>query len=463
MAQWQLEPGKDPLIFDGLSANVLPANVDAERTILGAVLLDNMAFYEAGEAGIEPEDFLVDTHRRIWQRMSDLMNAAQAVDIVTLAHELARNKEIETVGGVTYLATLTEGLPRRPVIGAYLRIVKDKALAWRLMLIGSTAVARAAEGSDTAAKIAGEVGDQILEASARVSRQAAPVAEVLPDAAMKFEQEADSPAGTILGAHLLTAEIDRVTSGLMGEELCLLAGRPGCGKTEGALQIALANARRGLRVHFQSLEMRNQQLLRRLWRLMARIPVSKMRDPRTLTPSERHAIRMAQEELAGLPIEIDDTHELTTSEFRSRAVLAAKRWKADLLIVDYAQLLLVPKARNIIEAAPRQAEALRHIARDYCRTLALAQIRRAPPSDLNRYPDIEDILGSSAFEQASQLILLLHRTRKDKEYTGEDFCFLGKMRELQDLRSFGIKAERWGEFRDRFAQPDYGKPHWSDN
>lgn len=439
----------------------LPANVAAEKTILGAVFLDNMAFYEAQETGLLPEDFSLDSHRRIWQRMSDLMDGSQAVDIVTLSNELGRQKEIDAIGGVTYLATLTEGLPRRPVIQDYLRIVRDKALARRLMLISSAAIARAADGNDTAGEIAAEMGDQILEASSRVTRHATPVAEILANAAGQFEREADAPAGSVLGAHLLTTEIDRVTSGLMGEELCLLAGRPGCGKTEGALQIALANARRGLRVHIQSMEMRSHQLLRRLWRLMAHVPVAKMRDPRTLTPAERQAIRVAQEELADLPIEIDDQHELTVSEFRSRAVLAAKRWKADLLIVDYAQLLLVPKTRTIVEAAPKQAETLRHIARDYCRMVALAQIRRAPPSDLNRYPDIEDILGSSAFEQASQLILLLHRTRKDKEYTGEDFCFLGKMRELQELRSFGIRAERWGEFKDRFTEPQYAA-HWTE-
>jgi replicative DNA helicase len=439
----------------------LPANVDAEKTILGAVLLDNQAFYEVQEAGLEPEDFSLDSHRRIWQRMCDLMDAQKAVDIVTLVDELARNKEVEAIGGVAYLAMLTEGLPRRPVIGEYLRIVRDKSLARKLMLISGAAIARAADQSEAALGIAAEMGDQILQASARVMRRATEVTEILPAAAIEFEREADALAGGILGACLLTPEIDRITCGLMSEELCLLAGRPGCGKTEGGLQIAVANARQGRRVHIQSLEMRGHQLLRRLWRLMAKVPVAKMRDPRTLTPEERQAIRRAQEELADLAIEIDDTHELTVSEFRSRAVLAAKRWKADLLVVDYAQLLMVPKARTIIEAAPRQAETLRHIARDYCRTVAMAQIRRAPPTDLNRYPDIEDILGSSAFEQAAQVILLLHRTRKDKAYTGEDFCFLGKMRELQELRAFGIRAERWGEFRDRFAEPE-PKVIWSD-
>jgi replicative DNA helicase len=430
----------------------LPANEQAEKTVLGAVLLDNMAFYEVQEAGLEENDFSLDSHRRIWLRMTELMDAQRPVDIVSLMQTLRAHREAEAVGGAGYLAALTEGLPRRPVIGEYLRILRDKSLARRLIMISNAAIARAADGSDEAQVLAADVGDQILQASARVMRKAKPIEEIIVDAAAQFEREADAEKSTVLGTHLLTPEIDRITSGLMGEELCLLAGRPGCGKTEGALQIAITNARRGLRVHLQSLEMKSNQLLRRMWRMMAQVPVSKMRDPRTLTPEERQAIRRAQEELAGLPIEIDDTHELTVSEFRSRAVLAAKRWKADLLIVDYAQLLMVPKARTIVEAAPKQAEALRHIARDYCRTVALAQLRRAPPNDLNRYPDIEDILGSSAFEQAAQVILLLHRTKEDKRYTGEDYCFLSKMRELQDLRAFGVRAEKWGGFKDRFAE-----------
>ena len=440
----------------------MPSSVEAERSILGAVLLDNQAFFEAQEFGLDSADFWLDSHGRIWNRMADLMDAQRAVDTVTLCQALAAAKQIEQVGGWAFVSSLTDGLPRRPQVKEYIRIVKDKALLRRMMQIGSAAVARAADGSEAAAAIMADVNDQILSASALKVGHGQEVAEILPGEAVRFEQEASAGPGGTLGASLLTAEIDRVTSGLMEEELCILAGRPGSGKTEAALQIALANARRGLRVHIQSLEMRKRQLVRRLWRLIAQVPVSAMRDPRCLTPDQRQDVRMAQEELADMPIFIDDRHELTVSEFRSRAVLAARRWKADLILVDYAQLLLVPRARGIVEAAPKQAETLRHIARDYCRTVALAQIRRAPPQDLNRYPDIEDILGSSAFEQAAQVILMLHRTRHKKQYTGEDFCFLGKMRELQDLRAFGIQAEKWGAFRDRYAAPAGQQSNWQD-
>src|SRR3974390_847916 len=140
----------------------LPANIDAEKTILGAILLDNAAHSEAAEK-LEPDDFSLDSHRRIFLRMSELMNEQRAVDIVTLSNELARYKEIESVGGVAYLASLTEGLPIRPVIEDYIRIVKDKSLLRRLMLICSSAIARGGDQSETALEVLGSAEQALLE------------------------------------------------------------------------------------------------------------------------------------------------------------------------------------------------------------------------------------------------------------------------------------------------------------
>src|SRR5271157_4883591 len=142
----------------------LPANLDAEKTILGAILLDNAAHSEAAER-LTPDDFSLDSHRRIFQRMSDLLTSQRAVDIVTLAEELARHKEVESVGGVAYLASLTEGLPRRPVIEEYVRIVKDKSLLRKLMLICSAAIARAAEQGENAIAVLDETEGKLLEVS----------------------------------------------------------------------------------------------------------------------------------------------------------------------------------------------------------------------------------------------------------------------------------------------------------
>jgi len=434
----------------------LPANVDAEKTILGAVLLDNIAFYEAQERGIEPDDFSLDSHRRIFGCMTRLMDSSRAVDIVTLAESLAQEKGINAVGGVAYLASLTEGLPRRPIISEYIRIVKDKSMARRLMLISSAAIARAADQTEPSTTVAAAAIEDMEESLSRSGQRGGrDIKLILADDEPRFEKEANAPStGIPLGASLFTKEISRATCGIQEGELCLLCARPMQGKTEAAIQTIVENARRGLRVHMHSLEMKEHQIVRRMARYIAKVPVVHMRDPRCLTPEERERLRLARRELASLPIVIDDTHELTTQEYRSRCVLAAKRGKADLIVTDYAQLLIVPKAKSPLEEAKKQAETLRHIARDYCRTLALAQLRRAPPNDLNQYPDIEMIYGSSAFEQAAQIILLLHRTRENKRYSGEDFCFIGKIRELQSIEPLGIAAERWGGFKDRFGGPD---------
>ena len=129
----------------------LPSNVDAEKTILGAVLLDNNALKEIS-ISLESEDFSLDSHRRIWLRMSNLYDAGRPIDIVTLSSELAKNKEIETVGGVAYLASLTEGLPRRPVIDEYIRIVADKSIARNIMQVSASIIARAADQSESASQ-----------------------------------------------------------------------------------------------------------------------------------------------------------------------------------------------------------------------------------------------------------------------------------------------------------------------
>jgi replicative DNA helicase len=429
----------------------LPASLDAERTILGAILLDNGAYYEAAES-LQAEDFALTSHQRVFRRMGELCDSQRAVDIVTLSEELARRKEIASVGGVAWLASLTEGLPRRLSISEYVRIVREKSLARRLIAISSETITRCADQSEVPAEVLSSAIADMEDSLARDGRGGGrTIGDILAEDTPRFEAQASAPSGGTLGASLFTPNLSGITCGIHEGELCLICARPHQGKTEAAIQTIIENARRGLRVHMFSLEMKGWQIVRRMTRLMARVPTVHMRDPRALRPDERKALADARAELRDLPIVIDDTHELTASEFRARCVLATRRWRADLIVVDYAQLLLVPRAKSIIEAAPKQAEALRHIARDYCRILALAQLRRAPPNDLNRYPDIEDILGSSAFEQAAQIILLLHRAREDKKYTGQDFCFLAKMRELQVIDSYRISAERWGAFKDVYA------------
>src|SRR5579875_540385 len=159
----------------------LPASLDAERTILGAVLLDNNAYNEAAEK-ISADDFAQSAHQRIFARMAELIDSGRPVDIVTLAEELARRKEIESIGGVAYIASLTEGLPRSLAIDEYVRIVKDKSLLRQLITISSNAITRAADQSEDAIDVLNAAEASLLEVTERgVSQGFATIPEIVRD------------------------------------------------------------------------------------------------------------------------------------------------------------------------------------------------------------------------------------------------------------------------------------------
>ena len=141
---------------DYISTQSLPANVEAERSILGAILLDNLAYNQAVEH-LKPEDFLLDSHRRIYGRMIELAESSRSIDLITLAEELGRHAQLESIGGAAYISGLLDGVPDRPSIEHYIKIVRDKALLRGLIHTATAAIARASEQSDSAEEILNEL------------------------------------------------------------------------------------------------------------------------------------------------------------------------------------------------------------------------------------------------------------------------------------------------------------------
>jgi replicative DNA helicase len=242
----------------------LPANVDAEKTILGAILLDNAAHSEVAEK-IDADDFSLDSHRRIFLRMTELMDAQRAVDIVTLSNELARYKEVESVGGVAYLASLTEGLPRRPVIEEYIRIVKDKSLLRRLMLICSSAIARAADQGETALEVLGAAETQLMEVSEKGITHGLQSLDLIVQNSFGSIDNLYKQSREVTGVATGFTDFDRMTSGLQKGELIIIAARPSMGKTALAINMAQnAAILTQSTVAIFSLEMSKESLLRRM-------------------------------------------------------------------------------------------------------------------------------------------------------------------------------------------------------
>ncbi|MGA2570013.1 MAG: replicative DNA helicase [Terracidiphilus sp.] len=410
----------------------LPANIDAEKTILGAILLDNAAHAEAAEF-LKADDFSLDSHRRIYLRMSELVDSGHAVDIVTLANELARYKEIEAVGGVAYLASLTEGLPRRPVIDDYVRIVKDKSMLRRLMGICSAAIAKAADQSEDAIGVLDETESQLLEVSeAGLSQGLQPIDIIVRNSFGSVDNlYKNSREVTGLETHLI--DLDRMTSGLQKGELIIIAARPSMGKTALAINIAQnAAVHSGAIVAVFSLEMSRESLLRRMLAAQARV------DQRSLQtgfiPHEDHEkLQSALGFLVDSHIFIDDTASITLAEMRAKARrLKQNAHGLDLVVVDYLQLMsasLPGNGRKGYENRVQEVSAitrgLKAMAKELqVPVLALSQLSRASEQRKDdKRPMLSDLRESGSIEQDADVVAFIHREsyyRRDEEMSKDE-------------------------------------------
>ena len=409
----------------------MPANVEAEKTILGAILLDNSSHSEAAEK-LDSEDFSLDSHRRIFMRMTELMNNQRAVDIVTLSHELAKFKEIEAVGGVAYLASLTEGLPRRPVIEEYIRIVKDKSLLRKLMLICSTAIARAANQGESALGVLDETEAKLLEVSEQGLTQGFQSLEEIVRDSFGTIDNLYKNSREVTGLATEFFDFDRMTSGLQKGELIIIAARPSMGKTALAINIAENVAVKGKAiVAVFSLEMSKESLLRRM--LASQAGVDQRRLQTGFLPDEdKTKVREALNELVETRLFIDDTAALSLAEMRARARrLKHTRGGLDLIVVDYLQLMTatVPSSgkrnyENRTQEVSAISRGLKALAKELnVPVVALSQLSRAGVQRKDDHrPILSDLRESGSIEQDADVVAFIHREAyysKDKEALSE--------------------------------------------
>jgi replicative DNA helicase len=278
-------------------AHSLPANVEAERSILGAILLDNLAYHQAAEH-LKPEDFSLDSHRRLYSRMMDLAESSRPIDMITLVEELERRKELEAIGDVGYISGLVDGVPDRPSIEHYVKIVRDKALLRGLIHTANAAITRAAEQSDPAEEILNDAEAAIFQLSEkRIGRGFMGVQEIVKesfgsvDALLQRGQR-------ITGLATHYTDLDEMTSGLQKSDLVIIAARPSMGKTAFALNIAENAAIEDQKViGVFSLEMSREALLLRLLCSRARVDSHKMRTG-SLWRDDMSKVVRAMEELA---------------------------------------------------------------------------------------------------------------------------------------------------------------------
>jgi replicative DNA helicase len=408
----------------------LPASVEAERSILGAILLDNHSYNEAAEK-LSAEDFFLDSHRRIYSRMAELIDAHRAVDIVTLAEELARRKEVEAVGGVAYLASLTEGLPRRPSIEEYVRIVKDKSLARQLIIICNTAITRAADQSDEALVVLDSAESGLLEVSERgITRGFAGIPEIVRDSFGTIDNlYAQQKEVTGLATHY--TQFDKMTSGLQASDLIIIAARPSMGKTAWAINIAEnAAVRDGKVVAVFSLEMSKESLLRRMLASQALVSMQKIQTG-FIPKQDRSKLMEALERLAEAKIFIDDTPAIALSEMRAKARrLQRQQGGLDLIVIDYLQLMTASsfgvgarRYENRTQEVSAISRGLKALAKELrVPVVALSQLSRASEQrGGDKKPMLSDLRESGSIEQDADVVAFIHRdSYYNKDENGEE-------------------------------------------
>jgi replicative DNA helicase len=389
----------------------LPHNLEAERSILGAVLLDNHSLNAAVEK-LRSEDFFLPQHRQIFERMIQLSEKQQAIDVVTLMEDLNRRGELDSAGGVPYLSQLADGLPRATNVEHYARIVKEKAVLRNLAFSAAAIQEQALAGGDDADVILDRAESTIFQiAEDRVRAGLIGVKELVRDNFERLER-IFSEGRRITGLATGYATLDNETAGLQPSELVILAARPSMGKTALALNIAENVAVRNRQpVAVFSLEMSKESLLLRMLASEARVDAHKFRTGH-MGRDDWNKITRALTSLGDAPLWIDDSASSTVLEMGAKARRLKRDRGLSLMIVDYLQLVVptnTGRGTNRQEEVSSISRALKGLAKELkVPVVVLSQLTRAPERE-ERKPQLSDLRESGAIEQDADVVLFINR------------------------------------------------------
>jgi len=415
----------------------MPHCVEAERTVLGAIVLDTRKPNECllqAQQRLTTNDFSLDSHRRIFNRMGELQEADKPIDYVTLTAILQERGELEAVGGTGYVTSLGEGAIRLKNVEYYIELILKAASQREIIHRATSAIQKAYELGDPE-DIAGELTEGLQSLSERSQSESLQhVSKIIPGVAQELIEEFNR-GGSILGLPTGIGRLNYTLGGLVKGENVIVAADPGGGKTALALNIAEVNCERDTPVAYFSLELTKKKLLIRLAARRSGVPQFKVRNPGYLSNEEKLELLKALDDLKHLPLWIDDSSGLTPRQIYARGRMAAARG-AKLLITDYLQKLRAPGS-TLREQTNNASEVLRAMAKDsHTAGLNLSQLSRPAEKGfkgLQRKATMHDLRESGAIEADADSVVLLWRERKESdggkwEYTGQDVMIIGKNR-----------------------------------
>ena len=388
----------------------LPHNLEAERSVLGAILVHNDGFNLAAQV-IDSADFYRDAHRRIFDKMVQLNERNQAIDFVTLKEELSRAGEIDDVGGPAYVASLADGVPRATNVEYYARIVKEKATLRNLIFAANKILTNAYEADQESDLILDEAESSIFAvADDRLKAGFVPMRELVKQSFPKIEQLFEQKR-LITGVPTGFVDLDEMTRGLQPGDLIIVAARPSMGKTSLVLNIAQHVAvQPDHSVGFFSLEMSKESLFLRLLTSEAQIDSHRLMSG-AIGQKDYGRISHALETLSAMHLFIDDTANIGVLEMRAKARRLQSEHRLSLLVVDYIQLM---SGRGRFENRTLELASISRSLKGLAKELSvpivvLSQLSRAPESRSDHRPQLSDLRESGALEQDADVVVLIYR------------------------------------------------------
>jgi replicative DNA helicase len=404
----------------GTEGLVPPHSIEAEQSVLGALLIDGRAWDQVADA-VTSNDFYRPDHRLIFQALAELVATGRPGDVVTVSEQLERHGQLVEVGGLAYLGTLARDTPTAANARSYAQIVRERALLRRLVEAGREIASSvfsdeglpARDLVDRAEGLVYEIAEMGTRGDGAVS-----VAKLLPPLIDKIDEWHSNP-GALRGLATGFTDFDKKTGGLRAGDLIIVAGRPSMGKTTLAVNMAeyaAVSPDIQASVAIFSMEMPSEQLVTRMLSSIGHVPLQSMRTGQ-ISDDDWVRITAATSQLSDARIFIDETPGLTPTELRARARRIARENKRhdrkglDLVIVDYLQLMQVPGTKeNRATEIAEISRGLKGLAKELqVPVIALSQLNRGVEQRQEKKPVMSDLRESGAIEQDADMILLIYR------------------------------------------------------
>ena len=419
---------------DFSSHKLPPQNIEAEQSVLGGILIENEAINKVIEI-LTPEDFYRDAHRKIFEALIILSERDEPADLITLTDELQKRKQLDSIGGASYLASIIDSVPTAANIEYYANIVKEKAIVRNLISASTEIITRSYEYLEDVGSLLDEAEQEIFKISgARVKPSFYPIREVVKGSFKTLERLYEKK-DLVTGVPSGFKELDGLTAGFQPSDLIIVAGRPSMGKTAFCLNVAqYAAIQKKVPIGIFSLEMSKEQLGIRMLCSEAYVEGTRLRTG-FLHESDWPKLTIAAGNLSDAPIYIDDTAALSALELRAKTRRLKSEHDLGMVIVDYLQLM---KGRTRVESRQQEiseiSRSLKALAKELnIPVIAVSQLSRKTEERTGNRPQLSDLRESGAIEQDADLILFIYRDEvynrsEDNPNRGKAEVIIGKQR-----------------------------------